>query len=238
MAEVKFSELPDHLRVGLTDEGRDELWHRVDEFGGMKTLSQSFDFSQSKMYNWKNKESAFPVKFVRRIMGENSTDEVKYIKGRGRSGKIQNPEFPLNISSELLTRVNTSVRENNDGTPFYITNEKSLAERFTRLLSELGQVDQKLYTRDSRYEVRYPKFLNEIFLELGYKPDKPALIDENGEITDEGIVVEDQVIPIEDFRGELYSREKSFELALQRGNSEKIAELMAEESTKVRKLIK
>ena len=237
MNEIEFSELLGNLRVQLTEKGREELWRRVNEFGGVKTLSESFDFSRSKMYNWKNKDLALPVKFVRRIMGENSTSEIVSLKGKGRSGEIENPDFPLRISDELLTRVDYSVKQNSEGTPFYLAQEKSLADRFVELLEKLGQVDCSVYSRESRYEVRYPKFLNEIFSRPEYDENLAALIDEKGEIRDGEIVVGQQRIPVEEFDGKLCSREKSFELALQRGNSEKIAELMAEESSKVRKLI-
>jgi hypothetical protein len=237
MPKIKFSELPGDLRVQLTGEGFEELWHRVDEFGGVKTLSDSFEFSQSKMYNWRNKELALPVKFVRRIMGENSTREIQALKGKGRSGSIQNPVFPLPIADEFLTRVEASVKENSEGTPFYITREKSLVNRFVELLEKIGDVEYEVYSRSSRYEVRYPKFLHNIFSGLEYKQSLTALIDEKGEIQDRKILGDGEEIPVEEFDGELFSREKSFELALQRGNSEKIAELMAEESSKVRKLI-
>jgi hypothetical protein len=235
--KLKFSELPGDLRVKLSDEAREELWHRVEEFGGVTSVSEVFDFSSSKMYNWKNKDSALPVKFVRRVMGENSTSEIILLKGKSSSGGIKHPVFPLIISDELLTRVKLSVKINSEGTPFYITQEKSLAERFVELLENLGEVDHRIYSRESRHEVRYPKFLHQIFSQLEYSENIIALIDENGVIGDGEIVVGEQKISFDDFDGKLYSREKSFELALQIGNSEKIAEMMAEESSKVRKLM-
>jgi|APHM01.1.fsa_nt_gi hypothetical protein len=237
MPLVEFSELPGNLRVELSDQGKIELWHRVEEFGGVKTFSGSFDFSQSKMYNWKNKDLALPVKFVSRIMGENSASEVTELKGLGSSNSIKKPVFPLKVSNELLTRIEASVKENSDGTPVYITDEKALADRFTELLAELGNVEYSVYSRDLRYEVRIPKFLNRLFCQLGYETYLAALIDEKGEITDGKILVGDRKIEISDFNEKLYSREKSFEIALQRENSDKIAELMAEESSKVRNLI-
>ncbi|QGA80005.1 hypothetical protein [Candidatus Nanohalobium constans] len=237
MTDIKFSDLPEEFKVHLSEKGKDDLWHRIDEFGGIKTLSESFDFSRSKMYNWKNKDLALPVKFVKRIMGENSTDEVTVLKGKGSSSYIKEPFFPLNVSSELLTRVEASVNENSDGTPVYITGEKVLADRFTELLEQLGRVEYSVYSRDSRFEVRYPKFLNQLFRGISYETNFSALIDEKGEIKDGTILVRDREIDISDFDGKLYSREKSFEIALQRSDSDKIAELMAEESTKVRRMI-
>lgn len=236
--KIDFSELPENMRVKLSDEGEEELWRWVDEFGGVKEVAEAFDFSRSKMYNWKNKGSAMPVKFVRRVMGENSSSEVVELKGPNSGGKIKNPMFPLKVSEELLTRVRCSVKENSEGTPFYITSEKSLADRFTELLEELGVVDRSVYARSSRFEIRYPKFLQKLLSGLENREDLAALIDEKGEIVDGKILVHGREIPVENFDGKLYSREKSFELALQRGDSEKIAELMAEESSKVRKMIR
>lgn len=237
MTEVEFSELPEDLRVKLTEKSREELWRRADEFGGVKTLSESFEFSQSKMYNWRNKDLALPLKFVKRLMGQNSTDEIIMLKGRGSSTKIENPEFPIQFSRELLTRASVSVKKNSDGTPFYLTGERGLAERFVELLQNIGEVEYSFYSRNSRFEVRYPKFLNQIFEQVDFNREVAAEIDEKGQIVEEKIVLPDREILISEFNGDLYSREKSFEIALQRGNSDKIAELMAEESSKVRKMI-
>ena len=237
MPRIDFSRIPENFRVKLSEKGKKDLWHRVDEFGGVKNLAEAFDYSQSKIYNWKSKDLALPVNFVRQIMGENNTDEIILLKGPGSSGKIQDPEFPLKISDELLTRVEASVKENSEGTPIYITQEKSLAERFSELLGKLGDVEHKIYSRDSRFELRYPKFLHEIFLSIDFEEDLGALIDEKGEIRDGKILLEEREISVEAFEGELFSREKNFELALEKGDSEKIAELMAEESEKVKGLI-
>lgn len=237
MPRIEFSRIPENFRVKLSEKGKKDLWHRVDEFGGVKNLAEAFDYSKSKIYNWKSKDLALPVSFVRQIMGENNTDEIILLKGPGSSGKIENPEFPLKVSEELLTRVKLSVKENSDGTPIYITQEKSLAERFSELLEKLGDVQHKIYSRDSRFELRYPKFLHEIFLNIDFEENLGALVDEKGKIQEGKILLEDREIPVEDFDGELYSREKSFELALERGDSEKIAEMMAEESEKVKGLI-
>ena len=237
MPRVNFSELPENFRVKLSEKGKKDLWHRVDEFGGVKNLAEAFQYSRSKIYNWKSKDLALPLNFVRQIMGENNTDEITLLKGPGSSGKIEDPEFPLKISEEFLTRVEASVKENSDGTPIYITSEKTLIERFSELLEKLGQVEHKVYSRDSRFELRYPKFLHEIFSYLDFEEDLTALVDEEGKIQDGKILLEDREIRVEDFDQNIFSREKNFELALEKGDSEKIAELMAEESEKVRGLI-
>jgi hypothetical protein len=236
MPQLEFSQLPEDLRVKLSEQGGEELWHRVDEFGGAKNLAEAFDYSASKIYSWKSRGLALPANFVRQIMGENNTDEIILLKGPGSSGKIKDPDFPLKISEELLNRVKFSVKENSEGTPTYITPEKSLAERFAELLERLGDVEYRIYSRDSRFELRYPKFLQEIFSQLDFEEDLAALVDETGEIEDGKVLLEDQEFDVESFGEEIFSREKSFELALERGDSEKIAEFMAEESEKVRKL--
>lgn len=238
MPQVEFSNLPKNLRVKLSEKGQQELWHRVNEFGGIKNLAEAFDYSSSKMYNWKNKELALPITFVQQIMGENNTKQIILLKGTGSSGKIRNPELPFKVSEELLTRIKVSVTENKEGTPVYITSEKSLQERFTQLLNELGSVEYKTYTRESRYEVRYPKFLQKIFSNIEFEEDLAALVDEAAKIEEGKIILEDRKITVDDFGGTVFSREKNFELALERGDSEKIAELMAEESEKVKGLIK
>lgn len=237
MPRIDFSRIPENFRVKLSEKGKKDLWHRVDEFGGVKNLAEAFDHSKSKIYNWKSRDLALPVNFVRQIMGENNTDEIILLKGPGSSGKIENPEFPLKISEELLTRVKFSVKENSEGTPIYITPEKNLVERFSKLLEKLGEVEYRIYSRDSRFELRYPKFLQEIFSSIGFEEDLGALVDEAGKIQNGKILVEAREIAVEEFDEKIYSREKSFELALEKGDSEKIAGLMAEESSKVRNLV-
>ncbi|MFB6242282.1 MAG: hypothetical protein ABEJ36_05800 [Candidatus Nanosalina sp.] len=238
MPGIKFSELPENLRVKLSEQGQHELWHRVEEFGGVKNLAEAFDYSRSKIYNWKSKDLALPLDFVRQIMGENNTDEVILLKGPGSSGKIEDPEFPLRISDELLTRAEISVRENSEGTPIYITPERSLADRFAELLEKLGEVDYEIYSRDSRFELRYPKFLHEIFSLRDFDESLLAKVDEVGEINDGKIVLPGgRRVPIEEFEEEVFSRRKRFELALHSGDSAEIRKLVEEESEKVNRLL-
>jgi hypothetical protein len=237
MPRVELSRLPEELRVKLSEDGEQELWHRVCEFGGVKNLAEAFNYSASKIYSWKSKDLALPVNFVRQIMGVNNTEEIILLKGPGSSGEIRNPEFPLEISDELLTRAKFSVKENSEGTPIYLAPERSLVDRFAELLEKLGEADYRIYSRESRFELRYPKFLQSIFSNLEFEEDLAALVDETGEIQDGKILLENREIPVKEFGEEIFSREKSFELALARGDSERIAELMAEESEKVRSLV-
>lgn len=237
MPLIEFSQLPENFRVKLSEKGKKDLWHRVDEFGGVKNLAEAFDYSKSKIYNWKSKDLALPIDFVRQIMGENNTDEIILLKGPGSSGKIKDPDFPLKISDEFLTRVEASVKENKEDTPIYITPEKDLVDRFAELIDEIGEVEYRIYSRESRYELRYPKFLQQLFRPLNFEKNTSALVDEIGEIKNGKIMLGDRKISVDDFEGKLYSREKSFELALEKGDSQKIAELMAQENEKVKGLI-
>ncbi len=230
---LDFSDLPEETRVKLTEKGRDQLWHRVDEFGGVKQLSEAFDFSASKMYNWKNKDSYLPINFVKRLMGENPSF-IESIKGKGRS-KEWRTDFPLEVSDELLTRIDASVNVSEEGTPVYITGEDSLAERFSDLLDN-HDIPYKMYSRD-RYEIRYPKFVHRILQQIDYEKNVAALVDEEGIIEDSKILLGSREIPVEEFSGKIYSREKRLELAVAKEDSETIKDLISEESAKVRKLL-
>lgn len=230
---LDFSELPEETRVKLTEDGRDDLWHRVDEFGGVKQLSEAFDFSASNMYNWRNKNSYLPIKFVKRLMGENPS-KIESIKGSGR-GKSWKTSFPIPENNELLTRIKASVKVSEEGIPFYITNEKSLANRFQELLDEYS-IPHKNYSRD-RYEIRYPKFVHSVLSQMTYEEDLSALVDEKGSIEDEKIIVESRQISVNEFSGQLHSRERKLELAVASEDSETISELISEESSKVRRLL-
>jgi len=49
------------------------------------------------------------------------------------------------------------------------------------------------------------------------------------------LIYNNQKKPIENFNGELYSRDKALKLALERGNNRKVKELMIKEAEKVEK---
>jgi hypothetical protein len=237
MPVIEFNQLPEGIRVKLSEDTEKELWHRIDEFGGVKEFTEHFEYSQSKLYNWKNKESFLPVKFVQRLMGGNNSKGIKALKGKGRSKALKNPEFPLQVPDELLTRVEASVSVNNEGIPTYVTNEKSLAKRFQQLLQGLGELPSSSYNRKGRFEVRYPKFLQEIFEGLEYEKNFAALVDEVGEVEDGKLKASDRQVAVQDFSGKLYSREKKFELALQKGDQDTIKEIIGGEASKVDSLL-
>ncbi|EHK02454.1 hypothetical protein HRED_01496 [Candidatus Haloredivivus sp. G17] len=162
--EMRFSELED-VRIKLDETGRKEFWHRVDEFGGIKTFSEAFEISSSKIYNWKSKNSYIPIELVKKVFGNEASQYVEAYKGSGRSKAVENPVFPVPESSELLTRIQCSVTANKNGIPVYQASDAGLVERFSELLQEIGEVPFKIYERDV-LELRYPKYLHEIFQKM------------------------------------------------------------------------
>lgn len=237
MPVIEFSELAQEMRVKLTEETEKELWHRIDEFGGVKEFTEHFEYSQSKMYNWKNKESFLPVKFVQRLMGGNNAKGIQALKGKGRSKALKNPDFPLEVSDELLTRVEASVSVNSEGIPTYITGESSLAGRFQSLLDKIGDIPYRSYSRQGRYEIRYPKFLQEIFESIDFEEDFPAIIDEQGTVENGILKAPGTKVSVKEFSEKLYSREKKFELALQKEDEEVIRDIIGGEASKVESLL-
>lgn len=232
---MKFSELPGTTRVKLSGKAEKEFWHRVDEFGGVKQLSRAFDYSSSKMYNWKSKSSFIPVEIVRTIFGNEASNQITAFKGPGRSKPVENPRFPLEENDELLTRVKCSVYVNRNGTPIYQTDDRGNVERFAELLELLGEVPFKVYSRKV-YELHYPKHVHELLEQMSFEPDFAALIDEEGSIEDGYLVHEDRKMSVDDFNQELFSRGKKLQLALARGDSEQVAEIMGEEARRVNSL--
>lgn len=232
---LKFSQLPEEIRVKLDEKGEKELWHRVDEFGGIKMFSQNFPYSSSKMYNWKNKGSYIPIQVIRQIFGNEGSEHVISYKGKSRSKPVKNPVFPLTQNEELLTRINSSVNLS-QGTPIYQVKDRGLIKRFRELLSIYGEVPVKIYNRETVYELRYPKYLHKILSKMSYKEDYAALVDEQGTIEDGYLQIRDRKLSVKEFEGELYSREKALQLAIQRQDSEKVEELMKEKVSQVEKL--
>ncbi len=230
---MEFSELED-VRVKLNEDGKDEFWHVIDEFGGVKNFSQAFDISPSKMYNWKSKDSFLPIELVKQVFG-NQPRFVEAYKGRGRSKPVENPVFPIPEDSGLLTRVECSVSVNSKGIPVYQASDMGLVERFADLLGLLGDVPFKVYSRKV-YELRYPKYLHSILVEMDYEPSVEALVDEKGVICENVAVVEDREIDIEEL-GQLYHRGKRLDLALIREDKKEIARIMSEEKGKIRKAL-
>ena len=237
MNQLEFSYLPPDSRMKLTEDVEEELWHRVDEFGGVKALAEAFDYSASKIYGWKSKDIALPSGFFRQIMGGNNAEGVILVKGSSTGSGIRNPDFPIRVSDELLTRIEISVNVNEEGTPIYLADERSLVERFRRLLGEIGDIDVRVYSRSTRFELRYPKFVHSLISKLDFQKDFPAMVDEKGSIEDGKLKVNGRTVPVDEFEGELYSREKRFELALERGESGEIADMISEESGKVNRML-
>jgi len=178
---MKFSEMPKEIRVKLSREAKEEFWKTIEEFGGIKEFSTSFNVSASKMYNWKNKDSYIPISVVKRVHGTESAKKITAYKGKSRSKPVQNPVIPLPKNNEFLTRINTSVILSK-GTPTYQVNDKGLIERVINLLQKYGDVPYTVYNRKSVYELRYPKYMHELFEKIPYNKDFAALVDEKGNI--------------------------------------------------------
>jgi hypothetical protein len=233
---VKFSELPDSIRIKLSDSGKKEFWHRIDEFGGIKNFCEAFEYSSSTVYNWKNKDSFIPVELIRSVFGIEAAEDVVAIKGEGRSRPISKPDFPLVVDNELLTRVKCSVNVNSNGIPVYQSSDQGNVRRFAELLRQIGNVPFEIYSR-SVYELRYPKYLHQILSEINFGEDFGALIDEEGEINNGKLVIENREVPVEDFEGELHSRQKKYEFYLEIGDSERLGELISEEASRIESII-
>jgi hypothetical protein len=225
--------LPGDLRVRLDGESDGKLWRRVDERGGIRNFCRSTGFDESRVYNWKNRCDFYPVRFVEEVLDRPA---IEALKGGGRSRPLENPILPLPVNDELLTRVSCSVSINRDGVPVYRAAEQSLVERFRQLLSRLGDVPVSVYSRRSGYELRYPAYLQSAFEEMEFEPHFPARVDEEGRIESGELVADNRSMSVEEFEGRLYSDEKRLEMALERGDSETVSELIGEEARKVREL--
>lgn len=231
---MKFSELED-VRVKLDEEGREEFWHRVNEFGGIKTFSEAFGIPSSKVYNWKSKKSYIPIDLIKKVFGNEASQHVKAYKGDGRSKAVKNPVFPVPENEELLTRIQCSVTTNKNGIPLYQVTDQGLLERFIELLDELGEVPFSIYERDI-LELRYPKYLHKLFQKMSLNPDLDALVDEKATFQDDEIILESKKIEPSEIE-DIYHREKRLKLALMREDDREIARLMSKEKEKVRKAL-
>jgi len=224
---MRFSELPKHLRVKIDTNAEKQLWKTVDEFGGTKQVADAFDFKTSDLYNWRSKDVYLPINFVQRMLGSNP-DGIKAIKGKGRSKPLKNPVLPIPQNNELLTRIKLSVKVSEKGVPIYITQEKSMLERFEKLLNNLGEPEYTIYNRSSRYELRYPKFLHQLLAQMEFEQDFAAAFDEKGIFKDKKMILNGEETGIADFDSELHSRPKKYRLALLRNDKEKIADILTE----------
>ena len=231
---MRFSELED-VRIKLDERGWKEFWHRVDEFGGIKTFSEAFEISSSKIYNWKSKNSYIPIELVKKVFGNEASQYVEAYKGSGRSKAVKNPVFPIPENDELLTRIQCSVTTNKNGIPLYQASDSGLVERFSELLQKIGDVPFKVYERDV-LELRYPKYLHELFGQMSYGENIDALVDENGFFEENKILLDGKEIDPINLEN-IYHRDKRLKLALMREDNKEIAKLMSEEKEKVRKAL-
>ena len=172
---------------------------------------------------------------MKKVFGNEGSIHVEAYKGPGRSNPVKNPVFPIPENNELLTRISCSVSVNSKGIPLYQASDRGLINRFTELLSELGDVPVKIYEREV-YELRYPKHLHEIFKQMSYEEDFDAIVDEKARFEENRIVLNDEVIDSAKI-GNIYHREKRLKLALMREDNKEIAKLMTEEKEKVRKAL-
>jgi hypothetical protein len=233
---VNLSNLPENVRLKLTEESEKGFWNQIEEEGGIKSFCRESEFSSSKMYNWKNKDSFLPAELVIELLGERSIN-IEAVKGKGRSSTIENPEFDFPEINELLTRIQTSVSVNSNGTPMYQTDDIGNAERFAELLQKLGEYPFRFYSRSSYYQINYPKFLQNVLAEKDFEPELGALVDEEGDIEDDYFVLGEEKFRIDSFEETLYSREKSMRKALEIGNRKKIEKIISSEAEKADRFI-
>jgi hypothetical protein len=233
---MNVSELPETARVKLTDESEKRLWGKIDdEEGGIKSFCRSSDFSSSKLYNWKNKDVFLPVKLVSELDLEEL--EIKAVKGKGRGGEVKDLDFGFPELDELLTRIQESVAVNSNGTPMYQTDDIGNAERFAELLENVGSFSFKVYSRESYYQINYPKFVHKVLKEKDFDQDLAALVDEKADIQQGLFVLEDRSIRIQDCGLDLYSREKFMRKALMEGDQEAVQSVIASEAERADRFI-
>jgi len=189
------------------------------------------------MYNWKNKNCFLPIDFVTEIAGDGLDSEIKAFKGKSRSNPIRNPSLPLDPSDELLCRIEFSVCINKNGTPMYMTNDLGNLRRLQTLLDELGKVPYKIYTRDSRFQLNFPRYLYTLFQEISYETDKTALIDEEGDVKNGEIYVEGKRIAEEEYPNEIYNRKKKLKLALSKEKGEVVREMLSKEAKRAERTL-
>ncbi len=236
MQEINLEHMSDSIRVQLSADGKEALWNAVEDCGGVTAIAAETGYSRSKLYNWRHKDTFVPASFVRDVL-DDADQYVERVKGGGRSRPFTPVEFPLPVDDELLTRIACSVHVNRDGVPTYQADDAGNVHRFVTLLQDYGDVPIALYHRNV-YELRYPKYLHDIFTAVPYEDDFAAHVDEEGHVTDGALVTDDEHVPINTFDGVLYHRGKKLQLALARGDSETITQLMVSEAQNVQQLVR
>lgn len=231
---MDISQLPGESRLKLPDSQEKEFWKRVEQEGGVKSFCEKNSFSASKMYNWRNKRSFLPVEAVLKLLGRDV--DIRAVKGNGRGKVIETAKLDFSGVDELVTRAESSVSVNHRGTPMYQTDDIGNLQRFTELLERTG-ADFHVYSRQSYYQVNYPKFLHRILSERESEEKLGARIDEEAEIDGDFFILDDRKISISGFSGDLHSRRKSARLAVEREDSDQLQKLISAEARKVEKML-
>lgn len=224
---MELGDLPQGTRVKLPGKAKEQLWQEVDRKEVSEFAGEEFD--RQDIYNWKSKDLFLPAGFVHRAIGDYEDEIV--LKSGGNGKKIE-LELPLEVPDELYTRM-ASVNVNNDNVTVYRPKDSSLVDRFVKLL-ERFDIGYRVYHR-SGPEVRFPYVFYRIVRESNADTDFAALVDEEGEVTHGKLVAAGRETAIEEFDGELHSRDKKLELAVERGDSEEIEKMIREETGRVRK---
>lgn len=212
----------------LNEDVERQLWEKAEEIS-LKNAAERTGFEPYLVYSWRSEDAFLPKSFVEEFL---ENPNVEALKGKGRSKPSGNFEIS-GISDELLTRVDESVSVNTEGVPIYQQTDRGCVRRFIELLQSLGEVPYSVYEREL-FEVRYPKYIQSIFENQEFDSTLAARIDESGSIENGEIIFGEKVIDVENFSGKLYSREKRFQIAIEREDSEEIEELMAAEAARIR----
>lgn len=218
------------LRVKLEEKSDGKLWEKVSD-KGVSVAAEETGYSASKIYNWKSKDLFIPQDFVEKFL-----DNYKFeaVKAGSNSEVVENIGFSNQVD-ELKTRINCSGFTNSEGTPFYYSKSRGNVQRFRQLMQNVG-VEVKVYRRNNRFEVRYPRVVYELLEKKSFEPVEAAVIDEVAEVRNGRFMVKDRVVDFENY-AEMFNEDKLLQLGLQRSDPEIIGMVMSRESEKASNLL-
>lgn len=174
----------ENARARLSDTGIKQIKQATSQ-PSAKKFAEEHGIKTRSLYEIRSGRAAAPATLVYKTQIEKQ--QIKSLKGKSSSLEIKEPNIPSRDIRELYNRQRISTHTDKNGCPVYTTQDAGNLDRFKELLRRLGNTQTRVYHREKRYQLRYPKFVYNAIMRKG-KEQNPRTdfyteLDEKGRIT-------------------------------------------------------
>lgn len=174
----------ENARARLSDTGIKRIKEATSQ-PSAKKFAEEHGMEPQSLYEIRSGRAAAPTTLIQKT--QVGKQQVESLKGQSSSLEIKDPNFPSGDIRELCNRQKISSHTDENGCPVYTTQDAGNLDRFKELLRRLGNTQTRIYRRQKRYQLRYPKFVHNAIVRKG-KEQNPETgfyteLDEKGKIT-------------------------------------------------------